>query len=470
MGSPATPHTRSADSLASEAGQGSQRSVNRDLAWVIALALLVRLVALVATSPTGLMNDELDYHHQAAQVARGTPLGDANGRPPGVILLYAGLYRVFGAAPAVARSANVALDVLCVALVFLIGRSFSGRRVGLIAALIAACYPSFIGFSHALWSEPLYLAFTLIALALVLAYRERHTSWKLVGAGFAFGFAALTREVGLVTAVLTAGWLAFDTRPAFKSGALRAALLLAPVFLVLLPWSAHVRGETGQFVLSSGTTWFNLYVGNGESANIRGQSVDPWSLYPALGKTRMEREHAARKLSLGAIANRLPWWPFEKLTELGDLFAPHSFMTRRLSYGPGNPLPPPWFGSGDPGYTFRFEALNSWSFRRGAILFCSASYVLLILGGIAGLILARNRSGARLFLLVMLAHVAPTLAAFALTRHRLPLMMIMTVTAATLIADLPGCWRDASRARRSVALVITGAMLALLALAPEPLR
>ncbi len=456
------------DRAATETIGSAWRPTIKSLGPILALALIVRVIALVATSPTGLMNDELHYHGLARKLAEGLPLGDANGRPPGAILMYAGLYRAFGVSFEVARAANVALDVVCVALLFLIGRAFGGQRVGLVAASIAALYPIFIGFSHALWSEPLYLTFALSALALVLAHREQPANWKLVAAGFSFGLGALAREVSIPAAVFVAGWLAFEGRPPAKTGALRAALLLVPVFVVILPWSASVRAETGQFVLSAGTTWFNIYVGNGEPVEVRGRSVNPWSHYPTLGETRREREAAARELSLRAIANRLPWWPFEKLEELRDLFAPQSFIVDRLSTGPGIPLPPPRFGAGDQGYRFRFEALNSWTFRRGAILYCIASYVLLMLCGSAGLTLARDRGGARLFALFMLAHIAPTLIAYAQTRYRLPLMMLMTVTAADLIVGLPQCWRDASPARRLATAAITSSVLAVIVWGAAP--
>jgi len=104
-------------------------------------------------------------------------------------------------------------------------------------------------------------------------------------------------------------------------------------------------------------------------------------------------------------------------------------------------MPPSRFSGGDQAYRFRFESLNSNVFRHGAILYCIAGFVLLELCGTAGLTLARDRGGARLFTLFIIAHVAPTLAAFASTRHRLPLMMLMTVTAADLAVGLPQSWR-----------------------------
>lgn len=428
------------------------RGVHAKLAACLVLAACVRLAAWALISPTGLVNDEVDYHLQAELVSQGAALGDAGGRPPGVILLYAALYRIFGASPQVARGGNVALDLLCVALVFAVGRAFGGARVGLLAALLASLYPTFIGFSHSLWSEPLYLACALSALWAVLAYERRPAPWRLGVAGIAFGLGALTREIGLPTAVAMAAWLGFAGRPGLRVAARRAALVLAPTFAVLLPWSAKLYAESGHLAFSSTTTWFNLYVGNA------GRTMgEPWLTYPTLGETRAQREAAAKELALAAIRKRLPEWPVEKLAELRDLLAPDSFTMQRLAHGPGSPRPLPSSQMGSWGYVFRFDVLNRWAFRRLAILACLASYATLLLLGCAGLVLAPNRRAAGAFAVFGLAHVLPTLAAFALTRHRLPLMPLLAISTAGLLNTLPACWRDAGRPRRLAALASVAA-------------
>ncbi|MEE3329992.1 MAG: glycosyltransferase family 39 protein, partial [Myxococcota bacterium] len=422
---------------------------------ILVLAFAIRIFALVATSPTPLANDERHYHAQAVEWVAGGELGEARGRPPGIVIFYAALARIFGDSINVPRAGNAILGVVVVWLVAQLGALVGGRRVGLAAAALCAFYPSMIAFSHYLWSEMLYLVFALGALILVLRDRGASTRWRLAAAGFLMGLAALTREVGLVAALALACFLVWDSRESLRRGVLAAATVLVVCGATILPWSIHLHQTTGHVRLVSRTTWTNLYVGN--SAPGERHSV---MAYRSLGETRTERDVIARKKALRAIAMRMPWWPIEKLVEVRDLFAPTSYFERRLLEPPNSRT-----ALGEPRlwrYHFRWSSLDASLVRRMGALIALASYVAVAVAGVVGLVLMRNASALVGFALFSLSQIGPTLITFASSRFRMPLIPLLLIGAALLMTSGPALWREASGRRRMVALQAGLVMIAIL--------
>lgn len=422
---------------------------------VLVLAFAIRIFALVATSATPPVNDERHYHAQAVEWVAGGELGEARGRPPGIVIFYGALARSFGDSINVPRAGNAILGVVVVWLVAQLGALVGGRRVGITAAALCAFYPSMIAFSHYLWSEMLYLVFVLGALILVLRDPGTATRWKLAAAGFLMGLAALTREVGLVAALALACFLVWDSRGSLRRGVLAAATVLVVCGATILPWSIHLYQTTGQYRLVSRTTWTNLYVGNPAPGERRSVMT-----YRSLGETRTERDVVAREKALRAIGTRMPWWPIEKLSEVRKLFAPTSYLERRLLQ-PVNPRPA--FGEPRPWrYHFSWSLLDTPLVRRTGALIALASYVAVAVGGVVGLVLMRNKSILVGFVFYSLSQIGPTLITFANSRFRMPLIPLLLIGAALLMISGPALWREASGRRRMVALQAGLAMLAIL--------
>ncbi len=125
-----------------------------------------------------------------------------------------------------------------VAAIGAIGRRVGGATVGLVAAAVAAVYPSLILLDASLRSESLYVL--LIALSVLAAYRvaERPTWRRAAVLGVAIGLAALTRSEALFLVLLLglpAVWLG-----APRGGRLRPALaVVAGCALLAVPWVAR---------------------------------------------------------------------------------------------------------------------------------------------------------------------------------------------------------------------------------------
>jgi 4-amino-4-deoxy-L-arabinose transferase-like glycosyltransferase len=134
------------------------------------------------------------------------------------------------------------LGGLMVLLVYLLGRRLGGPAVGILAALLAAIYPTFIDNSEQILSEPL-AAFTLTTAVLGFLWASdpgrRPWAWLLPGA--ALGATALARPEYLPFAAVFAliALIRIGRRRSYRSGFACAALLLAAFAAVLAPWTVR---------------------------------------------------------------------------------------------------------------------------------------------------------------------------------------------------------------------------------------
>jgi 4-amino-4-deoxy-L-arabinose transferase-like glycosyltransferase len=142
--------------------------------------------------------------------------------------------------PDLARVAVAILGALMVLLVYVIGRRLGGPAVGLLAAGLAAIYPTFIDNNRQFVSEPI-AAFTLAASVVGFLWasdRGRSTRAWLVP-GLFLGLTALTRPEYLVFGLLL-GLFALVKMwrgRGVRIGVASAALFVAAFAVVLVPWT-----------------------------------------------------------------------------------------------------------------------------------------------------------------------------------------------------------------------------------------
>jgi 4-amino-4-deoxy-L-arabinose transferase-like glycosyltransferase len=136
--------------------------------------------------------------------------------------------------PDAQRLAGSVFGAVTILALGLLGRRLADDRAGLIAAGLAAVYPTLIAADGALMSETLYGA--LAALTLLLAYRlvEAPGIGRAVALGAVAGLAALTRGEALVLLPLVL--IPVLRRPAGARAALVALLAFA---VVLTPWTVR---------------------------------------------------------------------------------------------------------------------------------------------------------------------------------------------------------------------------------------
>ncbi len=428
------------------------------LAAIFGLALSIRLFALFATEPTLPAGDEWDYFRRAVNLAQGNPAADPSGRAPALIALYAAVFELFHPWALLARGVNTLLGSALVLPVYVLGRALGRERVGLLAALIVALYPTFIAFSHFLWAEPLYMLLVTSGTALLLLDLEQRAYWKLALAGFAFGLSALSKESGVLFPVVAVGWLWVREWREGRSAALRAGVIALVFCLTIAPRVIQINEPGAPFALITRTTAMNLYVGNNPFG--AGTAMEHYS---TLSPDRLEAEAKARELALQYIERRMPWWPFEKVAkQLPNFFTPNSFAIRRLLMPAGDP--------GNWGYRFRWDPGQRMEVRVALVAVCLLAYVTVTLSGVAGLILSRRQAAASLFSLFIASQIAPSIVTFAMSRFRLPSMAFLAVGAASLWLlgrGAEGDWAAASARRRVLAVGVCALVGVLIAVGYE---
>src|SRR5215471_8628520 len=123
-----------------------------------------------------------------------------------------------------------------IALTGVLGLLLGGRRVGLVAAAIAAFNPMLIAADGSLMSESLYVLLAVGALVVaVLAVRSRSVWWWLL-LGVLLGLAVLTRQDAVVFAVLLVVPLAWMLAASPRDRVVRGLVALLAVCLVIGPW------------------------------------------------------------------------------------------------------------------------------------------------------------------------------------------------------------------------------------------
>lgn len=230
---------------------------------IVVLALVVRIATIAADSGYHPQQDAWDYDRHARSIADGDGFPDSyyvvdRGpsalRAPGYPFFLGGLYAVSGDRVALGRLANAALGALAVFLLYLISKRIWGRRIGLLAALLAAVFPPLVLLSRELLSEPLFIALELGMVLSVLEFRRlREWRWAAL-AGLLFGLAALTRNPGPALAIpLVVGLWVLRPRLSWRAAAAPTLALLCAV-LTIAPWTVRNAVEFGRFIpLTSGT-------------------------------------------------------------------------------------------------------------------------------------------------------------------------------------------------------------------------
>jgi 4-amino-4-deoxy-L-arabinose transferase-like glycosyltransferase len=243
--------------------RGGPLRVRGAILAIVALALVVRVGAIVADGGYFPQQDAWDYDRHARSIAGGDGFPDSyyaldRGpsalRAPGYPYLLAGLYLISGDSVTVGRLGNAALGALAVLLIYLVAARVWGSRVGLLGAGLAAVFPPLVLLSRDLLSESLFIALELGVVLCILEFRRsRLLRWAVV-AGLLCGLAALTRNPGPALAIpMVVGlWV---LRPRFGRRALAPpAIGLACMLLAIFPWAVRNAVEFGRLIpITSGT-------------------------------------------------------------------------------------------------------------------------------------------------------------------------------------------------------------------------
>jgi hypothetical protein len=237
----------------------------------VALGAVVRFVYLFHAAPVLVLGDGFDYHLVAHRLADGLGFTSAFGvvgqeyahHPPGWVSVLAVVTKLGGGSMRAHQVTGLVIGLGVILIVGLVGRRYAGRRVGVLAALLAAVYPGFWLIDVQILSEPLGLL-VLGLLTLVLAdLWERPTLVRAVLAGGLLGVLSLVRsEEMALLAIAVAPILLLNRRLDVTR---RFALLgasVAMVAVVLAPWTIYNLGRFEEPVILSTNGGAAMLAGN----------------------------------------------------------------------------------------------------------------------------------------------------------------------------------------------------------------
>jgi len=409
--------------------------------WALAALLLVsaglRLAVAEMVAPVKPLGDEMYYVVVASNIAEGR--GHVYGenaralRPPAHAWLLSRFVDpdTMGMAPAGQTRArrSVRLDalrplvrlqvvvgcLLVLATVWL-GRELFDLRTGLVAGCFAAVYPTFIAYSHFLWSETLFALLATAALAAWVAASTRRSVGMAVVSGAFFGAAALTREIALPVCLAGVAWSLIAARPDERAAAaLRAGLCVGCAVLVISPWVARNYAIFGRILPISSVGWIAIGEGNALegarwlSPSAPGRSDFRREVLAVEGEA--ERIDFARKRTLERIAADQPGWVFRKIAHNVPLMlSPDAFQLYKLRNGSYGEVSSALFGG-----------------IKAATVFSYGIVMVLAIVGVAASARGRRRL---LALLVFAAVLGLHVVANANSRFRMPWMPFLMAYAA----------------------------------------
>ena len=333
------------------------------------------------------------------------------------------------------------IGALLVPAVARVGALAFSRRAGLVAAAFAAFYPDLVWFSTRFWSETLFIVLLWWAIERTLAADQSGSRRSAAVAGLLWALATLTRELALYLVPLAALWM---LRPRGETSAaswytrvqparerlVPAATLGLITLLAIAPWTVRNAIVFRAFIPVSTMGGLNLWQGNTTLTHLQ--------IYEVLARIEgpVAQDRYCRQLAWQTIAARQPAWILEKLAEqmpefwkAGSEVLDH--LVGREACGP----------------------LTTKALVPIELLLILPYLALLALLAVG---LARLRFGAQagLLLLLLAAYNAAHVVAYATPRFRLPVMPVVFLAAAAVLAGRADGTLVPLRGWRAVLLVL----------------
>ncbi len=186
-------------------------------------------------------------------------------RMPGFPLFLAGAIKISNGSYLFARLMLAVIGTLCCLFVYMLGKELYDKQVGLIAAGWCAITPIYAGFSVVLLSETLFALLMLINLWLgTLLYqkiKDGQTGLLLsIATGVLIGLGTLVRPSWILATPILAVFIILIAEKKMK-GFIAASLIIAGLFVTLLPWTIRNHQVSGHWVVTSLWSGPSLYDG-----------------------------------------------------------------------------------------------------------------------------------------------------------------------------------------------------------------
>lgn len=224
------------------------------LAAMLILGVALRLL-WVAAAGIAMKSDGITYYFMARQLFEhgfyADSLGDRAYWPPGLPLVYYGLFGMLGVSAWIPVVANLLLFAVTLCSVYAAGVGLFGERAARLATLLATLWPNFIFSAASPSKEMLLTALLSLIVWLLVASWGKFSSGAVLAlsacAGIVLGLASLAQpSMLLFPAIVGLAMLAqgFSTR----SFVIRFLVLIAAMIVAVAPWSMRNYGVFRQFV------------------------------------------------------------------------------------------------------------------------------------------------------------------------------------------------------------------------------
>ncbi len=368
--------------------------------------------------------DEPEYFEIAQNVAQGQGFA-FHGQPTAYRdLLFpatAGwLMRLFGSVHVVFYL-QLLLDLGTALMLFVwVRRKFSARAAVIIAGAWLL-YPAAILYTSLFLTETLFVF--LWVLALYITIPPFTGGLRGAALGITLGLLLLTRATGALLAVAILIHLLYHRR-------VRAAfIVIAVMFVVILPWMLRNSATVNRFALNT-NTGINLYLGNNPHATGAYRFDDAVTApLDFEHTTETKRDLRATQLALDYARSHpietLKLWPkkfaFFWSTDMA-LWAHYAPQPNTSLAGTLRDVPP-WM-----------------------LIITALAYAIMVLAGIAGLGLVSHLPWRGFLLLQLGLGTLSALITYGLPRYHAPMLPALLLGAAAL--STPGAWQQASRIQR----------------------
>jgi 4-amino-4-deoxy-L-arabinose transferase-like glycosyltransferase len=343
-------------------------------------------------------------------------------------------YGIFGEHPGAARLFQSLFDAIGCFLIGWMGVRLFGIWQGILASLMYALYPAFIGLTTVLWTIGMGVFTMVLALALTVYFQQKPTGWSALGMGLAWGLAVLTRTALLpffVVVLILCWWDLHKLQNVPKPTKLRAiwkypALMIVGILILLLPWGIRNAVVMGHFTVMPTKGGRNLWEANNCIFS------EPYWKYSATadGMARIYHKYAASRRDKIQRTDLIEYPNFSIET---DEFERDQQLTRQVKD----------FLLANPKVAIELCFLRLYSlfriqstgFSKGILSWIglfSMGFVLFM--GLLGLIInARQGSRYKIFYLLILYYIAVHTVTAAGIPHRLPLDAVLILFAASAI-------------------------------------
>jgi 4-amino-4-deoxy-L-arabinose transferase-like glycosyltransferase len=329
--------------------------------------------------------------------------------PPLHPLLIGVAFAVFGPSVALARLVVAVQSALTTPVVYALTRRLADDRSALLAAVLHIVYPSFIAFSHLIWSETTYMLVCLAALTCVVRVvgeerLRRQLVWAAL-AGVLLGLAGLARAAALPLFVALPVWLAWRVRQ--RRRLLLPLVVLGAGLVTIEPWESTLWEREGQFRLLTTKSGYYLYEGNNPWFGQDRAKREMRAKLEEYAQTHdVSRDDAGRALAIEYIRSDIGGFLLRGAQRLRALVVPDWYVLRHVIYAAYPALP----------VTLAFVVLFS----------LTVSFVLLAACVVYGLWVGRTglRHRSLLVACVLLSGL-PSLVTIAFSRLTLPLLAIL---------------------------------------------